>query len=132
MDGHGLPLSIVVTGANRHDVSQLEKVLNERIINPVHETEENLCADAGYTGEPAKQIIIEHGFIPHVRSRGEEKVNMKKGYKPRRWIVEVTHSWFNRFRKVLVRFEKKSANYEALLHLTASMIIYRKLGVIYG
>ena len=132
MDGHGLPLSIVVTGANRHDVSQLEKVLNERIIDPVHETEENLCADAGYTGEPAKQIIIEHGFIPHVRSRGEEKVNMKKGYKPRRWIVEVTHSWFNRFRKVLVRFEKKSANYEALLHLTASMIIYRKLGVIYG
>ena len=130
MDGHGLPLSIVVTGANRHDVSQLEKVLNERIINPVHETEENLCADAGYTGEPAKQIIVEHGFIPHVRSRGEEKVNMKKGYKPRRWIVEVTHSWFNRFRKVLVRFEKKSANYEALLHLTASMIIYRKLGVI--
>jgi len=125
-------LSIVVTGANRHDVSQLEKVLSERIINPVHETEENLCADAGYTGEPAKQIIIEHGFIPHVRSRGEEKVNMKKGYKPRRWIVEVTHSWFNRFRKVLVRFEKKSANYEALLHLTASMIIYRKLGVIYG
>lgn len=125
-------MSIVVTGANRHDVSQLEKVLNERIINPVHETEENLCADAGYTGEPAKQIIIEHGFIPHVRSRGEEKVNMKKGYKPRRWIVEVTHSWFNRFRKVLVRFEKKSANYEALLHLTASMIIYRKLGVIYG
>lgn len=125
-------MSIVVTGANRHDVSQLEKVLNERIIDPVHETEENLCADAGYTGEPAKQIIIEHGFIPHVRSRGEEKVNMKKGYKPRRWIVEVTHSWFNRFRKVLVRFEKKSANYEALLHLTASMIIYRKLGVIYG
>lgn len=125
-------MSIVVTGANRHDVSQLEKVLNERIINPVHETEENLCADAGYTGEPAKQIIVEHGFIPHVRSRGEEKVNMKKGYKPRRWIVEVTHSWFNRFRKVLVRFEKKSANYEALLHLTASMIIYRKLGVIYG
>lgn len=125
-------MSIVVTGANRHDVSQLEKVLNERIINPVHETEENLCADAGYTGEPAKQIIIEHGFIPHVRSRGEEKVNMKKGYKPRRWIVEVTHSWFNRYRKVLVRFEKKSANYEALLHLTASMIIYRKLGVIYG
>ena len=125
-------MSIVVTGANRHDLSQLEKVLNERIINPAHETEENLCADAGYTGEPAKQIIIEHGFIPHVRSRGEEKVNMKKGYKPRRWIVEVTHSWFNRFRKVLVRFEKKSANYEALLHLTASMIIYRKLGVIYG
>lgn len=125
-------MSIVVTGANRHDVSQLEKVLNDRIIEPVEDTEENLCADAGYTGEPAKQIIIEHGFIPHVRARGDEKVDMKKGYKPRRWIVEVAHSWFNRFRKLLVRFEKKSANYEALLHLAASIIAYRKIGVIYG
>jgi len=113
-------------------VSQLEEVLNERIIDPKEETEENLCADAGYTGEPAKQIIVDHGFIPHVRSRGEEKVDMKEGYKPRRWIVEVAHSWFNRFRKLLVRFEKKSANYEALLHLAASIITYRKIGFIYG
>lgn len=125
-------MSIVVTGANRHDVSQLEEVLNERIIDPKEETEENLCADAGYTGETATQIMVDYGFIPHVRSRGEEKVNMKKGYKARRWIVEVAHSWFNRFRKLLVRFEKKAVNYEALLHLAASIIIYRKLGLIYG
>jgi hypothetical protein len=83
-------------------VSQLKNFLNEGIINPVQETEENLCADAGYTGEPAKQIKIEHGFIPHFRSRGEEKVNMKQGYNPRRLVVEDTLSWFNRFRKVLV------------------------------
>lgn len=125
-------MSIVVTGANRHDVSQLEKVLNERIIDPKKKTEENLCADAGYTGEPAKQIILDHGFIPHVRSRGEGKIDMEDGYKPRRWIVEVTHSWFNRFRKLLVRFEKKSANYEAMIHLAASIIAYRKIGIIYG
>jgi putative transposase len=131
-DEHGLPLSIVVTGANRHDVSQLEEVLNERIIDPKEEVEENLCADAGYRGEQAKQTIGEHGFIPRIRSRGDEKVGMKAGYRPHRWIVEVAHSWFNRFRKILVRFEKKSANYEALLHLAASIIIYRKIGVIYG
>jgi transposase len=113
-------------------VSQLEKVLNERIIDPKTKTEENLCADAGYTGEPAKQIILGHGFIPHVRSRREEKIGMEDGYKPRRWIVEVTHSWFNRFRKLLVRFEKKSANYEAMIHLAASIIAYRKIGIIYG
>ena len=28
VDGRGVPLSIVVTGANRHDVSQLEAVLD--------------------------------------------------------------------------------------------------------
>jgi len=73
-----------VTGANRHDVSQLEEVLNARVIGPPEKTEENLCADADYTGEPAERAIIEHGFIPHVRSRGEEKTAVSKGYKPRR------------------------------------------------
>lgn len=125
-------MSIVITGANRHDVSQFEEVLNERIIEPKEKTKENLCADAAYTGNPAKQIMLDNGFIPHVRSRGEEKVNMQNGYKAHRWIVEVAHSWFNRFRKLLIRFEKKSANYEAMLHLAASIIAYRKLGIIYG
>jgi len=73
-----------------------------------------------------------HGYIPHIRPRGEEKVAIKAGHKARRWIVEVAHSWFNRFRKLLVRFEKTNASYEALLNLAASIIVYRKLGVIYG
>ncbi|MBI5678158.1 MAG: transposase, partial [Planctomycetes bacterium] len=49
-----------------------------------------------------------------------------------RWIVEVAHSWFNRFRKLLVRYEKLSETYEALLHLAAAIICWRKVGVIYG
>ena len=64
-------------------------------------------------------------YIPHIRPRGEER-----GYKARRWIVEVAHSWFNRFRKLLGRFEKTHAAYEALLQLTTCVIIYRKLAVI--
>jgi len=70
-------------------------------------------------------------YTPHIRSRGEEKVQMKAGHRPRRWIVEVAHSWFNRFRKLLVRYEKTTASYEALLHMAAAVIIYRKLGLIY-
>jgi IS5 family transposase len=52
--------------------------------------------------------------------------------KARRWVVEVTHSWFNRFRKLLVRYEKFTETYEALLHMAAAMIAFRKAGVIYG
>ena len=101
------------------------------MIGPQKETEENLCADAGYTGNPAEQTITGHGFIPHVRSRGEEKTAMSKGYKPRRWIVEVAHSWFNRFRKIHTRCEKTSAAYYALLYLAAAMITMNKLMKIY-
>lgn len=133
MDGRGVPLSIVVTGANRHDVSQLELVLEEIIIERP-DTEQYLCADKGYTGEPAQKVIREHRYIPHVKQRGEE-IQEKKAdpsYKARRWVVEVAHSWFNRFRKLLVRYEKLTETYEALLHMAAAIIAFRKTGVIYG
>jgi len=76
----------------------------------------------------------ERGYVPHVKQRGKE-IEAKKnvpGYKARRWVVEVAHSWFNRFRKILVRYEKRDDTYEALLHLAASIIAFRKVGVIYG
>ncbi len=134
MDERGVPLSIVVTGANRHDVSQLEAVLDAIIVDRPIETEENLCADKGYCGEPARRSIEERSYRPNIKPRNEEAEAKKliDGYKPRRWIVEVAHSWFNRFRKLLVRYEKLLLSYEALLQLAASIICWRKVGVIYG
>jgi putative transposase len=137
VDGRGAPLSLVVTGAHRHDVSQLEKVLDTRVASPPEQTEQNLCADKGYTGKPAKLIMESHGYIPHVKDRGEERASMKDvpGYRPRRWVVELAHSWLNRFRKLLVRFEKKACSYEAFVHLACAIICWRKIDdghIIYG
>ena len=96
MDERGVPLSIVVTGANRHDVSQLELVLDEIIIERPN-TEQHLCADRGYSGEPAQQAIKDRIYIPHVKQRGEEIQEKRDNpnFKARRWVVEVAHSWFN-------------------------------------
>jgi transposase len=60
----------------------------------------------------------------------EKKIS--PNYKARRWIVEVTHSWLNRFRKLLVRFEKLTTTHKALLHMAAAIIAFRKAGNIYG
>ena len=134
VDGRGVPLSLVVTGANRHDVTQLELVLEEIIIDRPTDIQQNLCADKGYDGQPALEIIVSHGYIPHVKRRGEEIQEKKCNptWKARRWVVEVSHSWFNRFRKILVRYEKLSDTYMALLHMAAAIITYRQVGVIYG
>ena len=121
-----------MTGANRHDVTQVENVLASRVMRPRGEMRQNLCADAGYDSEEARTVMRSHGYTPHVRSRGEERRELAAGKKARRWIVEVAHSWFNRFRKILVRFEKKKSSFEGLLHLAAAIIVYRKLGIIYG
>ena len=139
MDGRGVPLSLVVTGANRHDVSQLAALLQGRVVEPsvvVNSSAptENLCADAAYTGQPAETTMQENGYVPHVRSRYEEKVNKQQhpDYRPRRWVVEVSHSWFNRFRKLLVRYEKTLQSSLALHHLAAAIIVFRRTTFLYG
>ena len=141
MDGRGVPLSFIVTGANRHDVSQLESVLDAIVIKrpqPPIRRSKHLCADAGYTGAPALRAIEEHGYIPHVKGRGQEAIELERdpNKKARRWIVEVAHSWFNRFRKLLVRYEKLERSFLALNHLAAAIIAFRKVplavNVIYG
>jgi transposase len=121
-----------VTGANRHDVTALAKVLDGRVVRPKRKRKQNLCGDKAFVGKPAAQQMKRRGYTPHIRQRGEEKTLMKKGYKPRRWVVEVCHSWLNRFRKILVRYEKRSANYLALLQLAAAIICFRKCGIVYG
>ena len=141
MDGRGVPLSIIVTGANRHDVSQLEAVLAAIVIKkpqPVIRRSKHLCADAGYTGAPALSIIEQHGYIPHVKGRGQEAAELvnEPNKKARRWVVEVAHSWFNRFRKLLVRYEKLERSFIALNHLAAAIIAFRKVplkvNIVYG
>lgn len=141
MDGRGVPLSLVVTGANRHDASQLEAVLDAVIVNrpsPALRRSKHLCADAGYTGAPALKIIEAHGYIAHVKGRGQEAKEKKRDprKKTRRWIVEVAHSWFNRFRKLLVRYEKLEHSFLGLNHLAAAIIAFRNVplsvNVIYG
>jgi len=131
VDGRGVPLSLVVSAANRHDVSQLEAVLDGIMVErpgPPIRRHKHLGADAGYTGAPALKVIEEHGYIPHVKGRTKEAEELKRDpqKKARRRVVEVAHSWFNRFRKLLVRYEK----------LDRSLLAFRKImlgiNIIYG
>ena len=105
---------------------------------PSERRSKHLCADAGYTGELALRIIEEHGYIPHVKGRGQEAKEKRRHptKRARRWIVEVAHSWFNRFRKLLVRYEKLEHSFLGLNHLAAAIIAFRKvpltINIIYG
>lgn len=135
VDGRGAPLSLVVCGANRHDVTQLESLLKAMVVPELRPISvQNLCADKGYRGAPANAVILDCGYEPHVPVPEEEMTIIMNDpdHRPRRWIVEVAHSWFKRFRKLLVRFEKTTAGYTALLYLAAAIICLRKIGLIYG
>jgi putative transposase len=129
-EGHGLPIAFVTAGANAHDVKLLEKTLDNLVVfrpAPTKDDPQNLCLDAGYVGYDEE--IMARGYIPHIRPRGEEKQEIERNpeFKARRWVVEVSHSFVNRFRKLLVRFEKKDVNYRGLIEFAFAIIVWRKL-----
>lgn len=96
------------------------------------EVKQHMCLDKGYDYQDVRQTLIECGYVPHIVGRGEERKQKAKSprYRARRWACERTHSWMNRFRRILVRWEKKVANYEAMLHLACAYICYSATGVL--
>jgi putative transposase len=134
VDARGVPLSIIVSAAHRHDVRLLEAVLDARVRSRPRGAQ-HLCADAAFRGVPAALAIRRRCYIAHVRSRSEER-RYRHRHPARRWVVEVAHSWFNRFRKLLVRYEKLHRSYLALNMLAAAIISFRRISarvnIIYG
>jgi len=84
--------------------------------------------DKNYDRREIYELLEEFGFTAHIRARGEEANALKRsaGTKARRWVVERTHSWLNRFRAILIRWNKKAQNYLGFLHLALGIITWRK------
>jgi putative transposase len=134
-EGQGIPLAIVVAGANRHDMKLLADTLDAVVVERPESTAQapqHVCLDKGYDYDACGQVAEQHDYIPHIRSRGEEQREKREipGYRPRRWVVEVCHAWLNRFRKLLVRFEKKLETHLALLQFACAYIVLKRAEVI--
>jgi len=145
-DKQGIPLSAIISSASTHDIKAVTDVIDNSVIKRtfVSKTKRgkrqwkyhhHLCLDRAYQSKPIEQEIIKRGYVPHIpykRKRGqvkEEKVYQKQydSVRNKRWVVERTNSWHNRFRKLYIRYEKKVENYLGLVQLSCSIIIYRKL-----
>jgi transposase len=131
-DKDGIPLSTVITSANIHDVTVAIDTVDSIVIKrpsskPMYNhKEQNLCLDKAYHSKEVEQEIFNRGYIPHIRHRREEKL-FHRTHAARRWVVERTNSWHNRFRKLFTRYEKKDENYLGLVQLANSLIVYRRL-----
>lgn len=133
-EGHGVPVGLVIDGANRQDMKLVQATLSSIVLErpePTAAQPQGMCLDAGYDFEVVREWLAALGFTAHIRSRGEEVKQLAReaGYPARRWVVERTHSWMNRFRRILVRWEKKSDNYLAFLHFACGLIAFRAAGL---
>jgi transposase len=134
-EADGIPVGIAVEGANRNDFKIVEQTLESipiRRPRPTATQRQGMCLDKGYDYDEVRELLKEFRFTAHIRSRGEEARAIKRSarFKARRWVVERTHSWMNRFRRILVRWEKKAQNYLAMIHLVCGLITWRTTGLL--
>ncbi len=138
-DGAGVPIGICVAAANTVDFKLVAETIESiPLVRPVENEPmavENLCLDAGYDKELVRELGELFGYTLHIVPRDKEARELKRllrqaGKKARRWVVERGHSWFNRFRALLIRWEKKAENYLAELHLACAIISFRAAGLL--
>ncbi len=125
---------MAVDGANRHDLKLTRATLESFVVErpqPTPEAPQGMCLDKAYDFQEVRDLLHEFGFTAHIRSRGEEAQALKRNaqHKARRWVVERAHSWMNRFRGILVRWDKKPENYFAFLHFACGLIAFRAAGL---
>ena len=141
-DKKGIPLSAVISSASTHDINLVTDVVDSAIIRRRRERgrrKQHLCLDKGYNSKQEEQELIKRGYVLHIpikkKKKGrndsgeeiDEEIPHRKKYSPKRWVVERTNSWHNRFRKLFTRYEKKSENYLGLVQFSCCIIIYRKM-----
>ena len=128
-DQRGTPLSAIISGANVNDMKSLEETLDSIVIErpfPMFYHPQHICLDKGYDYSEIERAAIEREYTPHIRHKGENLKDMVKCHQPKRWVVERSASWLNRFRKLLMRFEKKAENYIGLIQFACCLIVYRR------
>lgn len=131
VEAGGGPLSVVVAGANVPDFKLLEETLDAIVVDRGEATDQapqHLCLDKGYDNQPAREVVQRHGYTPHIRRIGEEKKDAEgeKRYPARRWVVERTLGWLSKCRAILVRYDKKAANYLGMIKVACILLWYRR------
>lgn len=131
-EGHGLPLAVVVAGANRTDMKLTEATLDTLVVQrpaPTSEGPQHLCLDAGYDYPPIWEAVAQRGYIAHIRPQRPADAKPEGAdplKRPRRWVVERLHAWLNHARRLLVRWEKLQRTYEAFVHLACALLCFQQ------
>jgi transposase len=133
-EARGIPIAVAIAGANVHDSKLLERTLEQvRVLRPDPLlVEQHFLADKGYDSEECRSTSAEYGYREHISQKKNAKtkrVRTRGRRKSRRWVVERTNSWVNRFRRILIRWEKKAVNYAGMLALACATQILQKIHV---
>ncbi len=113
-------------------MTQLADLLDATVVEPIPTDAPHLVLDRGYDYQACRDAALARGYTPHIPPKASAAVPLPPPgdpdrHPPRRWVVEVAHSWFNRFRRLLTRWEKRGSHYLGFIQVAAVLIIHRKL-----
>ena len=126
----GGPLAIVIAGANVPDAQLLFATIEAMVVErpePEREYPQHLCLDKGYDNETGWGVIVDYDYNAPHPADSRPAPTRKERYKPRPWVVERSLAWLSKCRAILVRWDKKSANYLGLLQLARALLWFRRL-----
>ena len=117
----------MLTAANVNDSTVFEELVDA--IEPIkrpgrgrpRKRPDKLHADKAYDLKKCRKALSKRGIkvrIPLAR-KGIESSEKLGRY---RWVVERTLSWFAKFRRLTIRYERRDDIHEAFLHLGCSLI----------
>lgn len=131
-EGHGLPLAVAIAGANRTDMKLVVATLDALVIDrppPTDDQPQGVCLDKGYDYDQVRDQLDARGYTPHIRPVGEDRIFARSHDPtklPRRWVVERLHSWLNRSRRLVIRWERLKLTYTAFVHLACALICFQQ------
>ena len=117
VDALGFPLRFIVTGVERHDLTQVESLLA-----PFHFDAD--ITDKGYDSDPLRTLLAAKQFevvIPSRRNRKQQRDYDQLRYKERN-IVERFINKIKWYRRIFIRYDKLARRYMAFLHFAATLI----------
>jgi putative transposase len=131
VDERGDPISIVLTGANRHDKVSAIELMGSLLLKRPAQKVQHLCADKAYDSDDLREFLASRGYVGHIKVNPRRKTvelpesedSSKRVYPARRWIVERTISWLVKRRSLRTRWSKKAENWLALIQLACAHIL---------
>jgi transposase len=129
VDRRGIPLAVKLTAANVHDSTVFEALVEA--IPPIkrprgrpRQRPLKLHADKGYDYPRCRRYLQRRGIRCRISRRGIESSQRLGRH---RWVVERTLAWLNRFRRLIVRYERRADIHQAFLHLGCALICFNYL-----
>lgn len=128
VEQNGIVVGCALGAGNRHDSKLFEAAIRSipSVVSQPYYKEMHL--DCAYDSKDIRVILFNLYYVPKIsiNKRNSEIIPTQKSER-KRWVVESTHSWMNRFRRLLIRFEKLANNYVALIHFAVSIMAFNKL-----